>query len=132
MTKLKQLWNKCKLWVGLLVAGVVLSFLVLKKTVGDGLEQHRQQIKDEEEAKAAAQKKLEEEKKALEEKKGEEVKAVDDDKKKKLKDAVARAKEEKRKLVEQSKRDPQGFKIELKKELDVKEKKKKGRPKKDE
>jgi len=132
MTKLKQLWNKFKLWIGLFVAGAALSFLVLRKYVGDGLEQQREQYKKEEEAKVAAGQKLAEETKKLEEKKQEEVKVVDEDKKQKLKEAVARAKEEKKKLVEEAKRDPQGFKIELRKELGINEKKRKGRPKKDE
>ncbi len=130
MTKLKQYWNKFKLWIGLFVAGAALSFLVLRKYVGDGLEQQREQYKKEEEAKIAAEQKLAEETKKLEEKKQEEVKVVDEDKKQKLKEAVVKAKEEKRRLVEEAKRDPQGFKIELKKELGVTEKKKKGSRKK--
>jgi len=132
MTKLKQLWNKAKVWIGLFLAGAALSYLVLKKYIGDGLEQQREQLKKEEEIKIAAQQKLAEETKKLEEKKQEEVKVVDENKKQKLKEAKARAKEEKKKLVEEAQRDPQGFKIELRKELGVKEKKKKGRPKKDE
>lgn len=129
MIKLKLFWNKFKIWIGLLVAGIALSFLVLKKHVGDGLQQQKEQYIKEEEAKAAAQLKLQEETKKLEQKKQEEIKTVDEEKKQKLKQAVERAKEEKRKLEEEAKRDPQGFKIELKKELGVKEKKKKGRRK---
>jgi len=132
MTKLKQLWNKFKLWIGLFITGAALSFLVLRRYVGDGLEQQREQYKKEEEAKSEAEQKLKEETQKLEEKKQEELKVVEEDKKQKLKEAVARAKEEKKKLVEKAKRDPQGFKIELRKELGVKEKKRKGRPKKDE
>jgi hypothetical protein len=130
MIKLKQFWNKFKIWIGLVAAGALLSFLVLRKHVGDGLEQQREQYKKEEEAKIAAQEKLQQETKKLEEKKQEEVKVVNEEKKQKLKEAVAKAKEEKRKLVEEAKRDPQGFKIELKKELGVTEKKKKGSRKK--
>ena len=129
MTKLKQFWNKFRIWIGLFVAGVGLSFLVLRKHVGDGLEQQREQYKKEEEIKLAAQEKLQEETKKLEEKKQEEVKAVDEENKQKLKEAVTRAKEEKSKLEQEAKRDPQGFKMQLKKELGVKEKKKKGRRK---
>jgi hypothetical protein len=130
MIKLKQYWNKFKVWIGLFVAGVALSFLVLRKYVGDGLEQQREQYKKEEEAKIAAEQKLAKETKKLEEKKQEEIKVVDEDKKQKLKEVVAKAKEEKRRLVEEAKRDPQGFKVELKKELGVTEKKKKGSRKK--
>lgn len=127
MTKIKQFWNKFKIWIGLFAAGVALSFLVLRKYVGDGLEQQREQYKKEEDAKVAADKKLQEETNKLEEKKQEETKTVDEEKKQKLKEAVAKAKEEKRRLEEEAKRDPQGFKIELKKELGVKEKKRKGK-----
>lgn len=129
MTKLKQYWNKFRIWVGLFAAGVALSFLVLRKYVGDGLEQQREQLKKEEEVKLASQQKLQEETKKLEEKKQEEVKMADEEKKQKLKEAVIRAKEEKRKLEEEAKRDPQGFKIQVDKELGVKQKKKKGRRK---
>jgi hypothetical protein len=129
MIKLKQFWNKFRIWIGLFAAGVGLSFLVLRKHVGDGLEQQREQYKKEEEVKLAAQEKLQEETKKLEEKKQEEVKTIDEENKQKLKEAVARAKEEKSRLEQEAKRDPQGFKIELKKELGVKEKKKKGRRK---
>jgi uncharacterized membrane protein YhiD involved in acid resistance len=129
MTKLKQFWNKFRIWIGLFAAGVGLSFLVLRKHVGEGLEQQREQYKKEEEVKLAAQEKLQQETEKLEEKKQEEMKAVDEENKQKLKEAVTRAKEEKRKLAEEAKRDPQGFKVELKKELGVKEKKKKGRRK---
>ena len=132
MTKLKQFWNRFKIWIGLLAAGVTISFLVLRKHVGDGLEQQREQYKKEEEAKVAAEQKLQEETKKLEEKKQEEVKVVDEEKKQRLKEAVAKAKEEKKRLEEEAKRDPQGFKIELRKELGVTEKKKKGRRKKNE
>jgi len=129
MTKLTQYWNKFRIWIGLFVAGAALSFLVLRKYVGDGLEQQREQYKKEEDAKKAASDKLQQETAKLEEKKQEEIKVVDEDKKQKLKEAVERAKEEKRRLEEEAKRDPQGFKIELKKELGVKEKKKKGKRK---
>lgn len=130
MNKLKQFWNRFKVWIGLLAAGVAISFLVLRKHVGDGLEQQREQYKKEEEAKEAAEQKLKEETKKLEEKKQEEVKVVDEEKKQRLKEAVAKAKEEKKRLEEEAKRDPQGFKIVLKKELGVTEKKKKGSRKK--
>lgn len=129
MIKLKQFWDKFKIWIGLFAAGVALSFIVLRKHVGDGLEQQREQYKKEEEAKVAAEQKLQEETKKLEQKKQEEIRIVDEEKKQKLKEAVAKAKEEKRRLEEEAKRDPQGFKIQLKKELGVKEKKKKGKRK---
>jgi colicin import membrane protein len=129
MIKLKQFWNKFRIWIGLFAAGVALSFLVLRKYVGDGLEQQREQFKKEEEAKLVSKQKLQEETKILEEKKQEEVKIVDEQKKQKLKEAVIKAKEEKRKLEEEAKRDPQGFKIQVDKELNIKEKKKKGRRK---
>lgn len=129
MIKIKQFWNKFKIWIGLLAAGVALSFIVLRKHIGDGLQQQREQYKKEEETKIAAEQKLQEETKKLEEKKQEEINAINEEKKQRLKEVVERAKEEKRRLVEEAKRDPQGFKIELKKELGVKEKKKKGKRK---
>jgi uncharacterized membrane protein YhiD involved in acid resistance len=132
MTKLKQLWNKFKVWVGLFAAGVVISFLVFRRHVGDGLEEQRQQYKKEEEAKVAAEQKLQEETKKLEEKKQEEVKKVDEDKKQKLKQAVEKAKEERDRLKKLEKRDAQGFIMTVEDELGVKQKKRKGRPKKDE
>lgn len=129
MTKVKELWNKVKIWVGLVFAGVLMGYLVLRKHVGTGLEEQREQYKREEEAKTAADEKLKEETKKIEEKKQEEITKVQEDKKQKLKDAVVKAKEEKRRLEDEAKRDPQGFKIELNKELGVKEKKKKGKRK---
>jgi len=132
MQKIKNYWNKFKIWIGLFVGGMIVSYLVLRKHIGSGLEEQKMQYAKEEEAKKASVIKLDQETKKLEEKKQEEVKAVDEDKKQKLKEAVARAKEEKKKLVDEAKRDPQGFKVDLRKELGVKEKKKKGRPKKDE
>ena len=132
MIKLKEFWNKFKLWIGLFVAGATLSFLVLRKHVGDGLQQQREQYKRENEAREAVQKKLEEETAKLEEKKQLELKKADEEKKQKLKEVVTKAKEEKRKLEETVKRDPQGFKMQVEEQLGVKEKKKKGKRKKDE
>ena len=129
MFTIKKYWNKIKIWVGLLLAGVAISFLVLRKHVGDGLKEQKEQYKKEEEAKIASQNKLIEETQRLEEKKEEELKIVQEENKEKFKEAIEKAKEEKRRLQEEAKRDPQGFKIELKKELGVKEKKKKGKRK---
>lgn len=132
MIKLKQLWNKFRVWIGLLVAGIAISFLVLRKHVGDGLEQQREQYKKENEAKEAAEKKLVEEKQKIEEKKIEEVAKVDEEKKKKLKEAVEKAKEQRDNLKKLEKRDQQGFVMAVEEELGVKQKKKKGKRKKDE
>jgi hypothetical protein len=132
MTKLKQLWNKIKLWVGLFVAGLVVSFLVFRKTVGDGLEEQKEQLKQEEEAKLAAQKKLEEEKVKLEEEKQKEIAKAEEEKKQKLKEAVEKAKQERDRLKTLEKRDAQGFIMEMERELRVKPKKKKGKNKRNE
>lgn len=132
MTKIKEFWNKFKVWVGLFAAGVLVSFLVLRRHVGDGMQQHRKQQLDEQNAKETAQKKLQEETAKLEAQKQEEEKKAQEEKTQKLKQAVEKAKLEKERLKSLEKRDQQGFIIEMEKELGVKQKKKKGRPKKDE
>jgi flagellar biosynthesis/type III secretory pathway M-ring protein FliF/YscJ len=132
MSKLKELWVKFRVWVGLFVAGMVVSYFVLRKHIGDGLEQQREQYKKENEAKQAAETKLQEETKKIEDKKQEEIKIVEENKKEKLKEAVNNAKAERDRLNALQKRDAQGFVIKIEQELGVKQKKKKGRPKKDE
>lgn len=129
MTKLKQVWEKVKIWVGLFIAGAFISFLVFRKHVGDGLAEQREQIKKEEEVKQAAQKKLEEETAKLEEQKQKELAQVQEKKKQKLKEVVEKAKEQRDNLRKLEKRDPQGFVMEVEKELGVKQKKKKGKSK---
>jgi hypothetical protein len=132
MSKLKQYWDKIKLWVGLFVAGVAISFLVFRKTVGDGLAEQKEQLKIIEDAKELARKQLEEEKVKLEEEKQKEVAKAEEEKKQKLKEAVEKAKVERDRLKALEKRDAQGFVIEMERELGVKQKKKKGKRKKDE
>ena len=132
MTKFKELWSKFKVWVGLLLAGIFIGFMVFRRHVGDGLQEQREQYKKEDEAKEAAQQKLQEETKKLEEKKEEEVKKVEEDQKQKLKEAVEKAKAERDRLKQLEKRDAQGFVMKVESELGVKQKKRKGRPKKDE
>ena len=130
MQKIKDFWKKFKIWIGLFIGGAVVSFLVLRKHIGTGLEEQRNQFQKEEEARQASNVKLQKETEELQKNKEEEVKIIEEDKKEKLKEAVARAKEQKRTLEEEAKRDPQGFKVQLKKELGAIEKKKKGRRKK--
>lgn len=132
MTKIKELLNKFKIWLGLLVTGLVIGFLVFRKHVGVGLEEQREQKKKEEEAVLLAQKKLEEEKQKLEVQKQEEEKKVELDNKQKLKEAVEKAKTERDRLKILEKRDPQGFVVSIERELGVKQKKKKGKYKKNE
>ena len=79
----------------------------------------------------ASETKIKRIKEALEEKKEEEVKKVEEDKKQKLKEAVEKAKAERDRLKQLEKRDAQGFVMKVESELGVKQKKRKGRPKKD-
>ena len=51
MTKFKELWSKFKVWVGLLLAGIFIGFMVFRRHVGDGLQEQREQYKKEDEAK---------------------------------------------------------------------------------
>lgn len=130
MEKLKSLWNKFRVWIGLLIAAVFVSFLVFKKYFGEGLLEHQEQVKKEQEAKQEAQKKLQEETEKLQKEKEEQLKSAEEEKKKKLKEIVTKAKEEREKLKDLEKRDPQGFKVEVERQLGVKEKKGKGKRRK--
>jgi len=132
MQKIKEFLNKFKIWIGLLITGIVISFLVLKKHIGEGIEEHKKQLKMQEDLILDTQTKLKEETAKLEEEKRQDLKKIDTERVQKLKEAIEKAKEEKKRLSEEAKRDPQGFKIQLQKELGAREKKRKGRPKKNE
>jgi len=121
LEKIKALWHRIRVFVLLAIASIVFAVMIFKKSVGGGLGEY---LKEEAEAKETARKKQEEEMQRLKKEKEEAVKVVEEQRQKELKETEEKAKDKTKKLNELEKKDPDGFKQHLEKELGAKEKRK--------
>lgn len=119
LNKLKEIWNRFKVFIVLSIASLVFALLVIRKSVGGGLEEY---LLGEAKAKDDAKKKLQEGQAKLDAEKKQRLDKVEEKKKKDLLAAEKEAENQKKALKNLEKKDSRAFKEKMEKQLGVKEK----------